>query len=132
MRRFRGIRTARLTALLAGCLLVGCAEERAGPQFASDPRPTRARTVDTGQATPALLPTTTVPASSPVVVATPASLTDLLAVRGAVSRVFIAYGDVVWSITSDGDAARLFEVPEGSSIRAIDPSPGAERVAILL
>ncbi len=46
--------------------------------------------------------------------------------------MFIAFGDIVWSITSDGDAARLFEVPEGSSIRAIDSSPSAERVAVLL
>ena len=131
MRRFRGIRSARLTALLAGTLLVGCAEEGAGPQFASDPRPTRVPTVASGRATPALLPTA-VPALSPVVVATPASLTDLLAVRGAVSRVFIAFGDAVWSIASDGDAFRLFDAPEGSSIRAIDPAPSAQQVAILL
>ncbi|MBW3634547.1 MAG: hypothetical protein KY456_16130 [Chloroflexi bacterium] len=84
-----------------------------------------------GQATPALLPTT-VAALSPVAVATPASLTDLLAVRGAVPRVFIAFAGVVWSISSNGDAARLFDAPEGSSIRAIDPSPSAQQVAVLL
>ena len=131
MRRFRGIRSARLGALLAGSLLVGCADEGAGPQFASDPLPTRARTEATGQATPALLPTTVV-ALSPAAVATPASLTDLLAVRGAVPRVFIAFRDVVWSISSDGNATRLIDAPEGSSIRAIDPSPSAQHVAVLL
>ena len=131
MRRFRGTGSARLCALLAGSLLVGCAEEEAGPQFASDPRPTRASTEAAGQATPALLPTA-MAAVSPPVVATPASLTDLLAVRGAVARVFIALGDVVWSITSDGDAARLFAAPEDVAIRAMDPSPSAQQIAILL
>jgi dipeptidyl aminopeptidase/acylaminoacyl peptidase len=131
MRRLRGISSARLAALLAGSLLVGCAEEGAGPQFASDPRPTRSRTEATGQATPALLPTTEA-ALSPVVEATPASLPDLLAVRGAVPRVFIALGDAVWSIASNGNADRLFDAPEGSSILAIDASPSAQQVAILL
>src|SRR5688500_1097579 len=97
MGRFRGIWSARLTALLAGSLLAGCAEEGAGPQFASDPRPTRTRTEATGQATPALLPTAEV-ALSPVVRATPASLPDLLAVRGAVQRVYMAVGNAVWSV----------------------------------
>ena len=131
MRRIRGIWSARLISLLAGSLLVACAEEDAGPQFASDPRPTRAPTEAVGQATPAFLPTAAVP-GTPAPIATPASLTDLLAVRGAASRVFVAPGDSVWSISSDGEAARLFQAPEGSSIRAIDPSPGAQQVAILL
>ena len=131
MRRVRGIWSARLTALLAGSLLVACAEEDAGPQFASDPRPTRAATEAVGQATPALLPTAGVPAT-PAPIATPASLTDLLAVRGAASRVFVASGDAIWSISSAGEAVRLFQAPAGSSIRAIDPSPNAQQVAVLL
>lgn len=125
MRRFRGNWPAQFIALVAGFMLVACAEEGPGPQFASDPRPTQAATEAVASASPALLPTT-------VVVATPASFTDLLAVRGAVATVFIAPDNVVWSISSDGDAARLFEAPAGSAIRAIDPSPSAQQVSVLI
>jgi Tol biopolymer transport system component len=38
----------------------------------------------------------------------------------------------VWAISSTGEAVRVFAVPNGSSIRAIDPAPGALEVAILL
>jgi Tol biopolymer transport system component len=65
-------------------------------------------------------------------IATPASLTDLLGVRGAVSMVYVASGSDVWLIPSEGEATRLFEAPDGSTIRAIDPSPDAQEVAILL
>ena len=125
MRRFRGKRSAHLVALVAGLLLVAYAEEAPGPQFATDPRPTRSPTEAAASASPALLPTA-------VMVATPASLTDLLSTRGAVSTVFMAPGDDVWSISSDGEAIRLFEAPAGSAIRAIDPSPSAQQVAVLL
>jgi dipeptidyl aminopeptidase/acylaminoacyl peptidase len=65
-------------------------------------------------------------------VATPASFTDLLGARGAVSAVYVASGSDVWSISTDGEVIRLFEAPDGSAIRAIDPSPDAEAVAIIL
>ena len=125
MSRSRANWAARLAALVAGCLLVACAEEGPGPQFATDPRPTRPPTEVVASPPPALLPT----AES---IATPASFTDLLSVRGAVSAVYVASGSDVWSISSDGEPNRLFQAPDGSAIRAIDPSPDAQEVAILL
>jgi hypothetical protein len=114
-----------LAALVAGCLLVACAEEGAGPQFATDPRPTRLPTETVASPPPALLPTA-------AAIATPASLTDLLRVRGAVSAVYVASGSDVWSVASNGNTTRVFEAPDGATIRAIDPSPDAQEVAILL
>src|SRR5918993_4599112 len=116
MSRSRDNRRAYLAALFACFMLVACAEEDAGPQFATDPRPTQLPTEAAASPSPALLPTT-----APV--ATPASFTDLLGVRGAVSTVFVASGNDVWSISSVGEAVRLFTAPDGSMIRAIDPAP---------
>jgi Tol biopolymer transport system component len=112
-------------ALVASFLLVACAEEDTGPQFATDPRPTRLATEDVASPSPALLPT----AES---IATPTSFTDLLESRGAVSTVYMVSGNDVWSISSDGEAIRRFSAPDGSAIRAIHPSPDAQEVAILL
>ena len=125
MSRSRGNHSACLAALVAGCLLVACAEEDAGPQFATDPRPTRVPTVAAASASPALLPT----AES---IATPASFTDLLAVRGAASIVYVVAGNNLWLVPNDGEAVPLFEAPDGSTILAIDPSPDRQAVAILL
>jgi hypothetical protein len=125
MSRSRGNRSAFLAALVASCLLVACAEVDTGPQFATDPRPTRTPTEAVASASPALLPT----AES---IATPTSFTDLLAVRGAASVVYVVSGDDVWSIASDGEATEVFRAPGGSTILAIDPSPDGQAVAILL
>jgi dipeptidyl aminopeptidase/acylaminoacyl peptidase len=125
MSRSRGNHSVWLAVLAAGCLLVACAEEDAGPQFATDPRPTRAPTEAVASASPALLPT----AAS---IATPASFTDLLAVRGAASVVYVVADNDIWSIPTIGDATPLFEPPDGSRILAIDPSPDQKEVAILL
>jgi hypothetical protein len=125
MSRSRANRSSCLAALVAGCLLVACAEVDTGPQFATDPRPTRAPTEVVAAASPALLPTA-------AAVATPASFTDLLAVRGAASVVHVVSGSEVWSISSGGEANRLFAAPSNSQILAIDPSPDGQAVAILL
>src|SRR5215212_9549751 len=125
MSRFYANRSRCLAALLAGCLLVACAEEDAGPRFATDPRPTRAPTEAAAAASPALLPTA-------AAIATPASFTDLLAVRGAASVVHVASANDVWSISSGGAADRLFAAPVGSEVMAIDSSPNGQAVAILL
>jgi WD40 repeat protein len=71
-----------------------------------------------------------VPTSSPV--ATPASLGDVLSTRGAVDRVYLALDDAVWMVASDGEAARIFSAPATAEIVAIDPSPSAQDVAVLL
>src|SRR5918998_2689115 len=113
MSRCRDNWAAYLAALAAGLMLVACADEDTGPQFATDPRPTKSPTEAAASPSPALLPTTEA-------VATPASFTDLLAVRGAVSTVYVASGDDVWSISSVGEATRLFAAPDRSTIRAID------------
>jgi dipeptidyl aminopeptidase/acylaminoacyl peptidase len=124
MSRSRGNRSACLGALVAVCFLVACAEDDTGPQFATDPRPTRAPTQAVVSASPALLPT----AES---VATPASFTDLLAVRGAASAVYVVSDNEVWSIASDGEATQVFAAPGDSRILSIDPSPDGQEVAIL-
>ena len=121
----RRVRSAHVVAL-AGCLiLVACAEEESGPQFASDPVATRPLAESPVAATPAPLPTVR-PA------ATPASISDLLRARGAPGSVFLTSGATVWSVTSDGQATRVFDAPEGALILAIDQSPGAEQAAVLL
>lgn len=125
MSRSRDNWRAYLAALVACSMLVACADEDTGPQFATDPRPTQPPTEAAASPPPALLPTT-----APV--ATPASFTDLLGVRGAVSTVFIAAGNDVWSISSAGEATRLFAAPDGATIRAIDSAPSAQQVAVLL
>ena len=125
MSRSRKNWPAYLAALVAGLMLVACADEETGPQFATDPRPTQSPTEAAASLSPALLPTT-----QPV--ATPASLTDLLGVRGAVSTVFVASGTDVWSVSIAGEANPLYEAPNGSTIRALDPSPDAHQVALLL
>jgi len=128
MSRFRDNWPAYPAALVAGLMLVACADEDTGPQFATDPRPTLPATeaaLPAASPPPALLPTT-------VPVATPASFTDLLNVRGAVSTVFVPTDSDVWSISSDGKATRLFVAPDGASIRVIDPAPNAQEVAVLL
>src|SRR5829696_7229737 len=96
---------AYTAALVAGLLLVACADEDTGPQFATDPRPTRLPTEAIASPPPALLPT----AES---IATPTSFTDLLEARGAVSTVFMVSGKEVWSILRDGEATSLFSAPD--------------------
>src|SRR5215212_9134898 len=125
MSRSRKNWPACLAALVAGLMLVACADEETGPQFATDPRPTQPPAEAAASPSPALLPT-----MQPV--ATPASLTDLLGVRGAVSTVFVALGTDVWSVSSVGEAIRLYEAPDGSTIRALDPAPDAQQVALLV
>jgi WD40 repeat protein len=125
MRRSGNNWPAYLAALVASLLLVACAEEDAGPQFATDPRPTRPPTEIAASPSPSLLPT----AES---MATPTSLNDLLDSRGAASSVYEASSNEVWSISSNGEATRLFTAPSGSVIRAIDASPDAQQVAVLL
>jgi dipeptidyl aminopeptidase/acylaminoacyl peptidase len=125
MTRSRANRPAYLAALVAAVLLVACADVDTGPQFATDPRPTRAPTQAVSSPSPALLPT----AAS---IATPASFTDLLGARGAVSTVYVASGSDAWSVSSGGDATRVFAAPDGSQIRAMDSSPDGQNVAILL
>jgi hypothetical protein len=133
MSRSLGNGSACLAALVAGFLLVACAEEDAGPQFATDPRPTRAPTEAVASPSAALLPTAE-SAATPVVtsVATPASFTDLLAVRGAASAVHVVSGNAVWSVSSGGEATQLFEASDGSTMIALDSSPDGQEVAILL
>jgi dipeptidyl aminopeptidase/acylaminoacyl peptidase len=115
---------AHLIALSAGLLLVACADE-AGPQFANDPMPTRPPTEAPAMATPAPLPTA-------AAVATPASIADLLSTRGAAPRVYLIANGAVWTVASDGEANRIFEAPLNAELVAIDPSPGAEQVAVLV
>ncbi|MGH2616531.1 MAG: hypothetical protein ACRDJC_14920, partial [Thermomicrobiales bacterium] len=123
MRRFVDFRS--LILLVSALTLVACAEEGPGPQFASDPAPTRASTPQPVLASPVPLPTT-----RPI--ATPASISDLLSVRGAPTRVFVASDSVLWGVTGTDEATQLFEAPAGAEILDIDPAPDSDLVALLL
>lgn len=127
MSRARGLRPSGLTAIVICLLLVACAEEAPGPQFASDPIPTRPATAVVAAASPA-----TLPAASPTAPATPVSIRDLLEIRGGVSTVFVASRTAVWSVTSDGVAEQIYESEPGIEILAIDRSPDAKTVAAVL
>lgn len=125
MRRLRGYRPAHVVALLVGLSLAACAEEGSGPQFANDPPPPRLPTGTPVAASPVPLPTA-IPA------ATPASLNDLLASRGAPPLVFIRSNNAIWSVTSAGESTQVFEAAAGFQIVAIDSAPGGQQVAALL
>lgn len=117
-----------LSFVAAGVLLAGCAEEAPGPQFASDPRPSRTPTEVTQPATPS----PGVPAATPVAMATPASLSELIHARGAPGQVFISSADQIWSVASDGTSTLVFETLPGERMLAFDSSPGATQVAVLV
>ncbi len=107
-------------------LLVACAEDEPGPQFATGPRPTQTPT-------PVVISTQSSPVATPqAALATPASVADLLNVRGTVPRVFLAVDNGIWSISSQGEARRLFEAGGSATVLAIAPSPGADQVAVLV
>src|SRR4051812_43010792 len=107
-------------------LLVACAEDEVGPQFATGPRPTQT-------ATPVVINTELPTIATPIAaLATPASISDLLNVRGTVPRVFLAADNAVWSISSQGEARRVFDPGASASLLAIAPSPGADQVAVLV
>ncbi len=110
--------------------LAACAEEEAGPQFANDPMPTRSMTEAGQPGSPAPLPTSS--AVSTPVIATPASVTDLLSTRGAPTRVYTVSGNTLWAVTSDGIAGPIFQAPEATQIVAIDAAPSGQEVAALV
>jgi hypothetical protein len=130
MRGRTGFRLRFLAALVLCASLAACAEEETGPQFANDPAPTRPPSDTPAVASPVASGAT--PLAATPVAATPTSISDLLATRGAPSRLFVAANDAIWTVSSAGDADRVFEAPPGSRIVAIDAAPGGERVAALL
>ena len=113
--------------LLITTTLTACTDDVAGPQFASDPRPSRVPTESNIVALPSPRP-----AATPVAVATPASIGDLLSARGAPSATFTATGTTVWAIPVNGDGEKIFEAPAGSRVLAIDAGPSARQVAVLV
>ena len=119
------VRPAQFLALVASLSLAACAEEGPGPQFANDPAATRPPTQTPAAGTPAPLPTA-------MPVATPASVRDLLRARGAPSRLFVVSGETVWSVSSAGEATRAFAAPADLRVLAVDQSPSAGEVAVLL
>lgn len=110
---------------VVGASLVACAEDESGPQFANEPAPTRPAT-----ATPA--PASPVSMRATPVAATPASVADALSTRGAPSRLYVTTSDAIWTISSTGEAERVYVSPPGERIIAIDAAPGGERVAAVL
>lgn len=131
MLRFTSLSFA-LVVMLAAVLLVGCAEEEAGPQFANNPAPTSASATTTSQSLPTVVVATPPPQATPIPAATPSSISELLAPRGAVQRVFVASDDTIWTIASDGEDRQVFDVPRNVSLLAIDPSPSGNEVAALI
>ena len=126
MSRSRDNWPAYLAALVACFMLVACAEEDTGPQFATDPRPTRVS--DRGSRVAIAVRScrprrrSRLPLRSPIFSKCAARCRQSLSPRATMSGRFRA----------TGEAARLFSAPNGSTIRAIDPSPDAQEVAILL
>lgn len=127
MKRSRRIPASSVFAVLVILLLAACTEEAPGPQFANNPVATRVPTEAAGAATPAVLPRAT-----PALIATPASIGEILRTRGAASHVYVASDDAVWSITSEGEGSRIYTAPEGARILAVDSAPGGMLVAVLL
>jgi Tol biopolymer transport system component len=125
MRRINGPGKIDLLAVVATLALVACADEATGPQFANEPAPTRPATERPIIATPVAPPTATA-------VATPASIAALLAPRGAPSRVYFIANDAVWTASSSGSVTRIMGSPHDGQIVAVDPSPDASHVAVLL
>ncbi len=125
MKRRARFRSHAIVALILCVSLAACAEEESGPQFANDPAPTRPATKAPAVASPAA------PAATPVA-ATPASVSDLLATRGAPSQLYVVANDAIWTVSSGGDAEQVFKAPPGSRVVAIDAAPGGHRVAALL
>jgi hypothetical protein len=122
----RVFQPAQLLVLSLSLLLVACAEDVAGPQFATGPRPTQT-------ATPVVISTREPPMATPhAALATPASIADLLNARGTVPRVFLPVDNAIWSISSHGEARRLFDAGASATLLAIAPSPGADQVAALV
>lgn len=120
----------RVSCLLTALLIAGCTDQTAGgPQFANEPAPTRPATRVVSAGSPAPLPTLPI-AATPI--ATPASMADLLRVRGAPSALFLEVDNAIWAIDSSGQGSRIFAPPEDAEIRAQDAAPGGDRVAILV
>jgi hypothetical protein len=125
-----GFRLRRELVLVAACgclVLVACAEEAPGPQFASDPVATRPEA--TSQPIGSPLPTRP---ATPAMIATPASISELMSTRGAASNVVVAADGTIWSVSSSGDAIRVFDVPSNERIVSIDADPGRRQIAALL
>lgn len=118
-------RRFRFALVLVVCTtMAGCAEET-GPQFANEPAPTRPATAMPAVATPILVHATPV-------AATPVSVADLLTTRGAPSRLYLTTSDVIWTISSVGEAKVIYQSPPEERIVAIDAAPGGDRVAAVL
>lgn len=123
-------RPSRLVPIAALIVLLaaGCAEEEAGPQFASDPLPSRTSTSSLPPATPAA----TIAPATPVPVATPSSFAALVPARGATDTVFVVSERAVWMISSEGEGDRIVALEGNESILAADPAPTADQIVLLV
>lgn len=116
-----------MTALIV-LFAAGCAEEEAGPQFASDPLPSRTATSSLPPATPPV----TIALATPLPVATPASFASLVPARGAAENVFVVSESAVWLVSSQGEADRIVVLGNNESILAADPAPTADQIVLLV
>jgi len=123
--RGAGRRMGAVVAVAGVCLaLVGCADEEANYQFATDKRTTTA-----ASPTPTAL---SVPVTSVrLPAATPLSLAEMLRPRGAPSRAYFLRDGALWSVSvDDGSSRQVFAPGAGQRIAAFDHSPNGERVAV--
>lgn len=120
-------RFAPITALIV-LLAAGCAEEEAGPQFASDPLPSR----PPSSSLPPATPLATIAMATPIPVATPASFSALAPARGATDMVFVVSERAVWRVSSQGVAERIVVLGNNESILAADPAPTADQIVLLV
>ncbi len=128
MRRDHAFKPWLLAVAASGLVLAGCAEEAPGPQFASDPLPSRSPIETPVPASPS----PGVYVATPVAIATPASLGDLVVARGALKQVFVSSNGEIWSVTSSGESSRVFTTVPEERLLAFAPSPDSTSVAVLV
>ena len=125
MKHRAGLRLRYVFAAVLCAVTAGCAEEEVGPQFANEPAPTRPATETPPVASPVTLVATPV-------AATPVSFDDVLTARGAPTRLYVATGNAIWTVSIAGQAELIYSTPSGERVVAVDAAPGGERVAVLL
>lgn len=130
MRKRKGQRWLWLLPLTVMIVLfsVSCAEEEAGPQFASDPMPSRTPTSSLPPATPLA----TSAAATPVPVATPASFASLVPARGSREGAFVVSERAVWFVSQQGDGDQIVSLDDNETILAADSAPTAEQIVLLV
>ena len=117
----------RVLVLGLAVLVGGCVDDTdtSGPQFATDPRPTREPTAPVIVTQPPAAPTPSPVPRRP--------FAELVVPRGAPDRIYFTAGPELWTVDPEGASpSRVFSPAAGSTIAATSPSPSSDRVAVLV